>query len=187
MDQRWVELAQTLRELGMWRDLPETVAAEAERKVANGGFPFRLFDDQENVRWFFVDGENMAEYGVGSELQSLAPALRALGVELRIERLSPPAGGPDKVDYVVGINGRRCIVWTPEEWASDNTWEIATVRPLAVINDLLAEAGAVPRLFTLYAGVNEGVVWLLDPRIVAAVTDKGLLPERETPVLATHI
>ena len=65
-------------------------------------------------------------------------------------------------------------------------WETATVRPLAVINDLLAEAGAIPRLFTLYTGGNEGIAWLLDPRIVAAIADSGLLSDREVPALASR-
>jgi len=170
----------------MWRHLSEEAADEAQRKVADGGFPFRLSDGQQDVNWFFVDGESMAEAGVVRDLAVFAPALRALGVELRVEDVSYPLGGVEEGDYVVAINGRPCTVWTPRDWADDTAWEAATVRPLAVVNDLLAEAGAVPRLFTLYAGVNEGIAWLLDPRIVAAVAGSGLLPERETPALAAH-
>jgi hypothetical protein len=77
-------------------------------------------------------------------------------------------------------------VWKPAEVAAQRAWLVATVRPLAVINDLLAEAGAVPRIFTLYAGANFGVAWLLDPRIVAAVADSGLVEDDELPALATH-
>lgn len=64
---------------------------------------------------------------------------------------------------------------------------MATTRPLAVINDLLSEAGTVPRPFAQYSGVNEGIAWLLDPRIVAAVAvASGLIEEGEVPALATH-
>ena len=55
-----------------------------------------------------------------------------------------------------------------------------------MVNELLAEAGATPRLFALYAGGNEGIAWLLDPRIVAAIADSGLLEDREVPGLASH-
>ena len=36
-------------------------------------------------------------------------------------------------EYVVAINGRRCVVWTPADWAAQRAWEVATIRPLAVI------------------------------------------------------
>jgi hypothetical protein len=89
-------------------------------------------------------------------------------------------------DYVVAINGRRCVVWTPADRGAQRAWEVATIRPLAVINNLLAEAGTVPRLFTLHAGGNEGIAWLLDPRIVAAVADSGLVEDGVVPALATY-
>lgn len=165
-----------MRGLGFWRHLPEDRAAHAEDRVAAGGFPFALSEGRENVDWFFVDGETMAEWGVARELEALKPALHSLGVELRIENV-------DRTDqYVVTINGRTCVVWTPQD---DDNWTTATVRPLAVVNELLAEAGAVPRFCTLYAGANDGIAWLLDPRIVAAVAGSGLLPDRETPAPAT--
>jgi hypothetical protein len=128
----------------------------------------------------------MAEGGVRRELAELAPALRAHGIELTVENVHRPLAGDVTGDYVVAINGRRCVVWTPADRTAQRTWEVATVRPLAVINDLLAQAGAVPRCFTLYAGVNEGIAWLLDPRIVAAVAGSGLVEERQIPALATH-
>ena len=92
--------------------------------------------------------------------------------ELTVETVSRTDDG-----YVVAVNGRRCVVWESHDWAARVAWERATVRPLAVLNDLLAEAGVVPRLFTLYAGGNEGIAWLLDPRIVGAVAGSGLIPD----------
>jgi hypothetical protein len=32
-------------------------------------------------------------------------------------------------DYVVTINDRRCVVWTPQEWVAGSPWAVATVRP----------------------------------------------------------
>lgn len=63
---------------------------------------------------------------------------------------------------------------------------VATVRPLAVINDLLAKAGAVPRVYTLSTGGNDGEAWLVDPRIVVAIAEGGLFKESGAPALATH-
>ena len=62
----------------------------------------------------------------------------------------------------------------------------ATVRPLAVVNDLLAQTGANVRAFTLYAGGNEGLALLLDPRIPAVMARSGLFGEDDMPELATH-
>jgi hypothetical protein len=189
MDHRWAELARTLRELGMWQDFAEGAAAAGERAVAEGAYPFggtATLDEEPGLRYFFVDGETMAEAGVKRKLADLEPALRAHGIELRVENVNRPLVSDVGGDYVVAINGCRCVVWTPADWAAQRAWEVATIRPLAVINDLLAEAGAVPRLFTLYAGGNDGIVWLLDPRIVAAVAESGLVEEDEVPALATH-
>lgn len=186
MDQRWAELARTLRGLGLWRHLPDDEAAAAERWVADGRYPFvSVSDDPGHPRRFSVDGESMAEGGVARELGRMAPSLGELGVGLRIEEVSFPAR-VEEGDYVVTIDGRRCVVWTPADWAEKRAWRVATVRPLATVNDLLAEAGATPRLFTLYAGGNDGFAWLLDPRVVEAVAGSGLLGGDEVPALATH-
>ncbi len=185
MDHRWADLARTLRSLGLWQHLSEDDANAAERKVVEAEWPLVSFGDEPGGLWFFVDGEEMAEGFVGRELADMVPRLRDHGVDLRVEDVSLPRR-VEEGDYVVAINGRRCIVWTPQDWAQQRAWATATVRPLAVINDLLAEAGATSRLFTLYAGGNEGIAWLLDPRIVAAIADSGLLEDREVPALASH-
>lgn len=189
MDHRWAELARTLRELGMWRHVAEELAAAGERAVAEGAYPFggkATLDEEPGRQYFFVDGETMAEGGVDRVLAELSPALRPYGVDPQVENLNRPIVSDGAGDYVVAINGRRCVVWTQADWATKRAWEVATIRPLAVINDLLAEAGAVPRIFTLSAGTNEGIAWLLDPRIVAAVADSGLVKEDDVPALATH-
>jgi hypothetical protein len=188
MDQQWAELAKTLRELGMWQHFSAADAAAGEEAVAQGAHPLggrATLDEEPGERFFNVDGETMAEGGVGRVLAEWAPALHRYGVDPRVELVSYP-DSVESGDYVVTINGRRCVVWTPQDWVANSPWAVATVRPLAVLNDLLAEAGAVPRLYTLHTGSNDGEAWLLDPRIVAAITESGLLSADETPVLATQ-
>jgi hypothetical protein len=189
MDQRYVELARKLRELGLWKDFSAEDAAAGERAVAEGAHPLgakAILDEESGSRFFAVDGEEMAEGGVARTLQiELVPALRAHGVDLRFETVNFPAS-VESGDYVIAINGRQCVVWTPEDWATGRPWLVSTVRPLAVINDLLAEAGAVPRLYTLYAGSNQGDAWLLDPRIAAAIADSDLFDEESVPALPAH-
>lgn len=188
MDHLWAELARTLRALGLWQHLPAEEAAAGERAVAEGAHPLSgkaTLDEEPGLRYFYVDGETMSEAGVDRVLAEGAPVLRRHGVEPHIEMVSWPDSVEDG-DYVVTINGRRCVVWTPQDWVAKNSRAVSTVRPLAVINDLLAEAGAVPRIYTLYTGSNDGIAWLLDPRIVAAIADSGLIEEGEVPSLATH-
>ncbi|BAL91234.1 hypothetical protein AMIS_60140 [Actinoplanes missouriensis 431] len=187
MDQRWAELAETLRVLGMWDRLSDQEAAEAERTIADGGYPFRKPEALEGVLWFYLDSEEMAEGQIRFKLSAIEPALREHGVGLCIDVLNHPDVEATVGDYIIALNGRRCVMWTQADWAQP--WiarRKATVRPLAVLNDQLAEAGATVRLFTLYAGSEEATGWLPDPRIVAAVTDSGLIEERELPVLAVH-
>ncbi|MFC4065120.1 hypothetical protein [Actinoplanes subglobosus] len=185
MDHRRTELARTLRDLGWWQHLPAEDAAAGERAVAEGAHPLggrATLDEEPGVRYFDVDGETMAEGGVARTLMEMAPALRDHGVELRVELVSHP-GYVEDGDYVVAINGRPCLVWTPEDWTAVNPWWVSTVRPLAAVNDLLAEAGALPRLHTLYPGSNQGEAWLLNPRIAAAIAESGFFDPESLPTL----
>lgn len=187
MDQRRAQLARTLRELGFWRNFSEEDAAAGEQAVTQGAHPLgglATFDEEPGHRFFYVDGETMAEGGVDRVLAELAPALRRHGVDPHVELVTYP-DSVESGDYVIRINGRTCVVWTPRDWVAGDPWAVATVQPLAVLNDLLAEAGAVPRLYTLQTGGNDGVTWLLDPRIVAAIVGSGLFGKDDTPALAS--
>lgn len=185
MDHRWADLARTLRSLGMWEHLPEDEAAVEQRMVAEAKGPSVTLDEDFGVRWFFVDGQEMAEGGVERTLRAMAPGLRGCGIELQVETVNRPIRFEDG-DYVVAINGRHCRVWSPEDWPAQRAWKVSTVRALAVVNDLLGEASATRRLFTLHAGTNDGIAWLVDPRIVAAIVDSGLGSKAALPALASH-
>ncbi|WP_229068424.1 hypothetical protein [Actinoplanes sp. DH11] len=186
MEQQRIELARQLRALGMWASLSEEEAAAAEQTVANGGYPFSIDEPLEGVGWFFTDGEALAEGQIKWVLSTIEPALRRHGVDLQVEVVHQPRVNDEEGDYIIAINGRPCVMWSQEDWPARRARRTATVRPLAVLNDLLAEAGATVRLFTLYTGAEDGISWLLDPRIVAAVTDSGLYKESDVPALARH-
>ena len=115
---------------------------------------------------FHADGEDLAEEGVEDLLREMTPALRRFGVELEVRTLS--GTGADE-GYVEDINGRRCLVLDAEDWRYNSPWFEATVRPLAIVNDLLAAAGASVRVFTLYTGENDGRALLLDPAVSRVV------------------
>ncbi|MDX2853534.1 hypothetical protein [Actinacidiphila glaucinigra] len=177
-DERHRVLAEELNRYGLWDHLPAELRETAVAEVATGCYPLHSDFLSEQVR-FFADGEELAEGGVEGFLRALAPALVRYGVVVEVETV------PDADDYVVSVNGIRCVVWSPEDWEGEDPWALSTVRPLAVVNRLLAAAGCgAPRAHTLYAGGNEGLVFLMDPRAAAAMRASGLFPGHEVPAPA---
>jgi hypothetical protein len=177
-DERHRVMAEALNHYGLWDHLSAELRESAMTEVATGCYPLHfdlLFEQIE----FFADGEELAEGGVERFLRALAPALVRYGVVLEVETV------PDVDDYIVSINGIRCMVLRPEDWEGGDPWALSTVRPLAVVNQLLAAAGrSALRAHTLYAGGNEGLVFLMDPRAAEAMRASGLFPEHEVPALA---
>jgi hypothetical protein len=164
MDRRRQRLAQALDETGLWR-----AAEPAERQaqlgaIESGAYPLHLgiFDDV----CFPADGEALAEGGVEALLETMGPALAEHGLRLKVRRH----------DGHVFVNDLSC-------GDCPTAWD-ATVRPLAVVNSLLAHVGAVHRVFTLYTGGSQGLAYLLDPRVVNALRLSGLYDRRELPELA---
>ncbi|PKT68637.1 hypothetical protein CW362_33900 [Streptomyces populi] len=171
-------LAEALNRYGLWDHLSAELRESAMTEAATGCYPLRFDFLLEQVE-FFADGEELAEGGVERFLRELAPALVRYGVVLEVETVR------DTDDYTVSINGTRCVVLRPQDWESGSPWALSTVRPLAVVNRLLAAAGrSTLRAHTLYTGVNEGLVLLMDPRAVGAMRASGLFPEHEVPELA---
>ncbi|GAA2017914.1 hypothetical protein GCM10009839_12390 [Catenulispora yoronensis] len=176
-------LAEALDRFGLWDHLPVEQRRAAFADVATGCYPLDFDLLYEQVE-FCADGENLSEGGVERFLASLAPALVRHGVSLQVEPVEFSA--PDVGDYVVSINGLRCVVWRGVECQDgSDTWTMATTRPLAVVNQLLEDAAASPvRAHTLYAGGNDGLVLLLNPGIAEAMRASGLFPDHEVPALA---
>jgi hypothetical protein len=86
----------------------------------------------------------------------------------------------------VDINERRYLILDADDWQYKSPWIEATVHPLAVVNDLLTEAAARVRVFTLHTGRNEGQARLLDPAVVEAVRPSGLVEAGNLPELRLH-
>ncbi|WP_051366174.1 hypothetical protein [Hamadaea tsunoensis] len=165
-------LALALAEAGVWRSADPEERERQFAAVLSGDYPLNLpvFDDVT----FPADGEALTEGGVEKLLDAMTPALAEHGLALRVRRLRR-----DEHDYVIDVNGRFCRIRTAGEQG-----RAATVRPLAIVNDLLAAAGTPLRVFTLYAGGSEGLALLLDPRVVRAMKLSGLYDRRELPELA---
>ena len=134
---------------------------------------------------FSADGEDLAEGGVEAFLAGLARPLEALGVTLHVETVSAAETGT----YAVSINGDAVFLYDENSWhavsVDDNPWFASTVRPLAALNRLLGQVGAVERFFTLYTGANEGLALLIDPAVVAELVRSGVGRKRERPIEAS--
>jgi len=168
MDRRRERLAQALEETGLWRSAEPAHRLAQLDEIRSGGYPLdsAVFAD---VR-FPANARLLAEGGVAKLLAEMAPALAEYGLRLRVRELTPTK---------VEINGTACLI------REEPTIEYAaTVRPLAVVNDLLQATGARVRIFTLYAGDAEGLAYLLDPRVLRALHASGLYDRRELPELA---
>ncbi|MEY9836451.1 hypothetical protein [Streptacidiphilus sp. EB103A] len=183
-DDRHRVLAEQLHRFGLWDHLPAEARADAVADVASGGYPLDFDLLYERIE-FFADGESLAEGGVERFLGEIAPALARFGLYLQVQAVEQPYLGLGHGDYVLSVNGIGCTIWNADDWSGGNTWEQATARPLAVVNQLLASAGTSRvRAHTLYAGGNEGILLLMDPRAAEAMRASGLCPDHEVPALA---
>lgn len=194
MDRRRERLARALDETGLWRSADPAERRAQLAAIRAGAYPLDLaiFED---VR-FPADGGRLADGGIADLLDAMAPALAEHGIVLRVRVLAHS----DR-EYAVDINGETCVIWDetvpaliPAQRAAGLTQPVAgappvghaaTVRPLAVVNDLLAHGGATVRVFTLYTGDAEGTAFLLDLRVIRALKASGLYDRRELPELAT--
>ena len=143
--------------------------------VEGSGYPINLSLDRADV--FPADGEELAEGGVEGWLHEVSPYLLHYGVSLDV---STDDSSDDDM-YSVQINGRRCLIWAEPDQID---WYHATVAPLAVVNDLLAEADAAVRCYTLYTGGNEGMLLILNPQVPALMRASELFEDQDLPALA---
>jgi hypothetical protein len=174
---RRAALGQKLMDLGVWQNCSPGEQRRQSEQVARGEWPLSLpvFEDVQ----FFADGEDLAEGAVEEVLSQMAPALRQHGVDLRVRTLATPTSTHEP--YVVEINQRQCLVWDPGDWTDYQAWEDATLRPLRIVDELLQAADASVRVYTLAAGGNDGVAFLLDPRVVTAMRDSGCFKDKDIP------
>jgi hypothetical protein len=164
MDRRRLRLAQALDDTGLWRAAEPADRDAQFDAICAGAYPLHLavFDDA----CFPADGEALADGGVEKLLAAMSPALAEHGLRLKVRRHNG----------IVVINDLSC--------GEHPTAIEATVRPLAIVNALLAQVGAVARVFTLYTGGSQGLAYLMDPRVAQAMRVSGLYDRRELPELA---
>lgn len=171
--QRADELAEGLLATSLWNELAPAERSAAAAAVGNGGYPFTVADVPV---LYDADGEDLAEGEVEEFLTTLAPAMRAAGVELTVSTAEPLDGEDDS--YAVLINGTRCLI---AESRFDVSWLDATVKPLAELNALLARVGSPLRWHTLLAGGNDGWALLIEPSVADLMARSGLFEPKDIP------
>ena len=173
-------LARDLAAAGLWDHLPARAQEAAQSRITSGEYPLCCDDIDEQVE-FSADGEDLAEGRVQDFLKEITPGLARWGLDLRVQVISDPYEAGAEIDYVLDINDVRCTVWTCAEIEPRDLWYQATIRPVKVINRLLADIGADARVFTMYVGGNDGMAFILNPRVPAAMKACGLFKDRDVP------
>ena len=143
MDSTFVD---RLEQLGFFQ-----YASTAERVAAKGQF--------QNIGWaaiygetgrlFHADAESLAEGGVGEFLHRIQPFLKGQGVPIK-----QVDDHFDENGYSITTNGKDYVVYNTEELTRkgtqlSSTWDLATVRAFALVNELLADAKSNERLYAI--------------------------------------
>jgi hypothetical protein len=107
-----------------------------------------------------TDGEDLADGSIEEWIQSMAPALSDVGLDVEVNALMSPFD-PDSTGYAVTINGEtlRLYDFDPDEPnlpSSDDPWLDCTVMPTGLLNRLLSAAGTDRRLALFWPGGNDG-------------------------------
>lgn len=166
------KLANDLASLGFYKFVTDDQRTEIDGEIANGAYDWYLAAG----RAFDGDAERLAEGGVKELLEAMGPALDTEGVEL------------PEIDEVYSENGYTIRVGTNNHtlWAEDEgkrSWELTTMRTIALINDWLAAAGSDERIHVLGGGGQDAVFVLLTPAIRQAIEKSGVFQEEDIPVL----
>ena len=179
----WKKLAADLDTAGFWGRASDAERQRLRDEVAAGAPPF---EGMEAVGWL-VDGEDLAEGEVESLLQTLSPALAERGVDLTVETVEGPWDDGSS-GYKVRINGIEVDLYRfdpnePNVPLSADPWTDCTLKPLAVINRLLAEGGADERIVVISPGGNDGMAFLLPLKVVGVLSESPVVEPEDRPVV----
>lgn len=135
-----------------------------------------------------LDAEDLAECGIGEAYASLAPRLRAYGVE--------PAPLQEVIDsdapaYAVRCLGREWVIFSPDtEDDEGQSWGRATCALFEIVNAQLS--GVEHRFYAINGGNELGGIFLTPAEVEAARrslpqrTDWPYLPEPTHPWYGQH-
>ena len=147
-----------LDELGFFRYAPSAQARQAAISEVRDDAEAGVFTDRTR-RFYFADGEDLAEGGVGAFLRELQPVLREMRVRrLRIRETVEDANG----DYTIQVNGHRYLVLDHDDPRFELFWGIASHAAVNIVNDLLVAARSPERAWGVnHPASNDFAVFLL--------------------------
>jgi hypothetical protein len=160
-----VDASARLAELGFFdyarTERARRAAIDEVRRDPEGG----IYTERTR-RFYFADGEDLAEGGGRPFLRRLEPVLRAAGVpKLRIREHFTDSG-----TYALTVNGRRYTILGADDLDDELFWGVASARTVALVNDVLERAGSRERLYGIaHPASNDFSVFLLTPKLRAAV------------------
>ncbi|HZS44848.1 MAG TPA: hypothetical protein VFC63_07065 [Blastocatellia bacterium] len=127
-------------------------------------------------RDYIADSENLAEGGVKTFLNSLAPFLKDQDVTFNtIEEDFNVEGS-----YTVIVEGESFVMYTEDELSTGNFWELTTRRALSLVNKFLKNAGSSERMYFLYGG-NDTQAVFLTPDMFKIISESSLIQSKDNP------
>jgi hypothetical protein len=169
------ELVDALEERGYYKyAVPEDIA-KLKNHAVRTGYVYHFADGSK--RCYRADSESLAECGFEGFLNKIEMFLHKQGII--IHSLQTQCNYPR--EYSVTIDGIGHQIFSAEESASTDVWELATKRCFSIVNGLLEQAGSSERLYQLYSANDTGGVFLTE-QLYQLILRSQALPKDEMPV-----
>lgn len=166
------ELLDTLERLGYYKYIAPNLVAELKIESLIHNY---LFGWEETVRDYSTDAEDLAEGGIHTFLTKIIVFLAMQGARIKVtdERFTDEG-------YWITVNGMEYEIYSAAELASENIWELATVRTFTIVNIALREAQSDERVYILNGGNDLHAVFLTDA-MHDAIIRSGVLLSNDLP------
>ena len=177
IDDNYELVIQNLKDKGYFKYVPSTELPHVLEQAAKNlkeksliGFSDNPMKDPQylDYRMYDADAENLAEGDIGELLRKTKTVLENAGVEFSsvIDEITS-----NKYDLL--IDNKRYSIFTGETINSPDSWEIAFLRLLEIINELLKNANSEERLYGMYGG-NDGIIVFLTEDLYQFITKNNL-------------
>jgi hypothetical protein len=166
------QLLDDLERLGFYKYTAPELVESAKAEAIKTGYLY----SEPTHRDHFADSEDLAECGVRMFLQSIGQFLKDQGVVFSSVEDDFDFGD----SYSVIVDGARFVMYTEEEGAAQNSWELTTRRALSLVNAYLTKAGSNERIYFLYGG-NDTQAVFLTPEMFHLICESPLIKNSEKP------
>ena len=148
------------------------------------GYDFQTDKKSPVGRIFFIDGEDLADYGVEFQINEVEAYLKGQGLpSLKVEETDSDAR------YVLNVNGREIVIYDAPGPSSDSgaskdpaIWLQSTIQLIRILNWLLETAGSTERAYATKPGTTDAVLVFLTSDLFQRLSNEPLLAVDERPV-----